>query len=728
MGLQVISRDPDKTVVVFSSDEELREFRRYMREFSGLAEGRVHEYKFMGSIRELERLRPEDRKGRLLQAEPLGDGEIAPLDIEIMHPGDRQQCQQYIRELTNLAEQYNGRLSDFYTGDSLCLARCQANPELLNELLSTDYVMEVDRRPRPTFDQALLYETRLQDIGDVPDVPEDAPGVLVMDSGVMSNHPLIRPALGEAEVFPGSMDTRITGGAEDGDTTDGGHGTKVCGIAIYGDVATCITTGVFQPKVRLFSARVLDDNCEYDEETLVEKQFELAIHYFITNYPECKVINLSLGDEKLFYRDGQKQFRLAAKIDEMALKYQDRNIVFTVSAGNYRYQPPNPEDLKTDYPDYLLNHAEARIIDPATSAIALTVGSLSTGNVPFYAQRFPGDVCEAIAGTAKFPSPFTRTGFGPDGIIKPEIVDYGGDYVFSKRNPDNRSDPGLGVPTLSRDFAPPESRLFTTGVGTSYSAPAVANLAARLFDRFPGATSNLIRALIVDSARIPDLRPDILNSDPSDESVLRVYGYGQPNFEAAAFSDQSEVLLVAEDKLSIDKFHLYEIPPLPPEFKKLNGDRYLSVTLAFDPPTRHTRGEYCGVRMGFEVFRNVAADEVSAAYLDWKRLEGRDDLQELERKLKDFLSSQRVKLKPGSIIRSKGTVQKGTTKIGDRWTYEGDPMIISVATLKRSWLPEIYDAQRYALVVSIRHSSPDIRLYDRIRQHTRVAERIRIRV
>ena len=215
------------------------------------------------------------------------------LDVEIMHPGSRDQCQVYVAELRRLAENYAGRLSDHYVGEHLCLARCHLGREGLAALLEVDYVMEVDRRAQPTFETSLLFETTMEDIGDVPSPPDDAPGVLVLDSGVMGNHPLLQPALGEAAVFPDAMRQRITGGPEDGDT-ENGHGTSVCGIAVYGDIGRCLETGTFRPTVRLFSARVLDDDCRYDEEELAEHQFEDAVRHFIDAYPECRVINVAL--------------------------------------------------------------------------------------------------------------------------------------------------------------------------------------------------------------------------------------------------------------------------------------------------------------------------------------------------------------------------------------------------------------------------------------------------
>ena len=48
MGLYIISKDADKAVVVFSSDEALGEFKRYLAEYSGQIPG--HAYAFLAGI------------------------------------------------------------------------------------------------------------------------------------------------------------------------------------------------------------------------------------------------------------------------------------------------------------------------------------------------------------------------------------------------------------------------------------------------------------------------------------------------------------------------------------------------------------------------------------------------------------------------------------------------------------------------------------------------------
>src|SRR5205823_6197749 len=117
-------------------------------------------------------------------------------------------------------------------------------------------------------------------------------------------------------------------------------------------------------------------------------------------------------------------------------------------------------------------------------------------------------------------------------------------------------DDGPGITTTRRDFAPPGGALLRSVDGTSFAAPAVAHIAARLFDRFPDASPNLIRALLADSARYPMERPPPLNSSTLDSDVLRVYGYGRPDYERAAASEENDVLLITESVIAPDSFQL----------------------------------------------------------------------------------------------------------------------------------------------------------------------------
>jgi hypothetical protein len=198
-------------------------------------------------------------------------------------------------------------------------------------------------------------------------------------------------------------------------------------------------------------------------------------------------------------------------------------IIFVISAGNSYHEDLEYEQLRTDYPNYLLNK-NARIIDPATSAIALTVGSLSYGRG---SMTEPADVRrQAIAKLRGYPSPFTRTGFGVDGMIKPDVVDFGGDLALDLSYREGLDLPkvsqlgdnvaGVSVVTFSKNF---QSSLFHICSGTSFAAPRVANIAAQLFTKYPNASSNLIRALIVNSAVLPKEIPDEFSKGKKSQKI-----------------------------------------------------------------------------------------------------------------------------------------------------------------------------------------------------------------
>ncbi|MEH2286350.1 S8 family peptidase [Nostoc sp.] len=493
-GLNVLAREPNKAIVVFSSDNELTEFKKRLENYSQIKDGPKYEY--LGAIDELVPLEPEDRIGRLLDIKRVQPDELAALDLELWHTGDRKEMRKYLDDIVDVLESLTSntapmRMSDSYIGDYICIARIKVTEEILNLLLLEEIVKEIDRPPQPAFETTADYNLPISNFPEVVPPPEDNCGILVIDSGVPRGHPLIAPVLGEAEVFPDAKRQFIKGGADDVH----GHGTSVAGIAVYGNVDNCIQQRSFDPTAWLFSARVTDENNKYDEDLLLETQLDEAIRAFVEQYPNCKVINISLGNDEQIYRNGLKQFRLAAKIDEIAYQYQHKNIVFVISAGNSFYEEAkSDEQLITDYPKYLLNES-ARIIDPATSAIALTVGSLSFGRGSI---TEPSDVRrQAVADLPGYPSPFTRSGFGVDGMIKPDVVDFGGDFVIDLKYREGLDLPkpklrlsdtvaGVSVVTLSKDF---NSSLFHICSGTSFAAPRVANLAAQLFTKYPDASS-----------------------------------------------------------------------------------------------------------------------------------------------------------------------------------------------------------------------------------------------
>ncbi len=733
-GLNLVAKEPKskQAIIVFFSDDNFKTFQEKLKAYSGEIKNSP-EYGYLDDIEDLVSLEPKDRIGRLLELEPLKTGELVPLDLELWHTGNNKEMTDYIDKLDEFLKTWQEypemKVTDKYIGEYICIARIKIRQEILEILLAEDAVKEIDRRPIPAFESPQEINIPLSEFPDVISPHQNNAGVLVIDSGVQRGHPLIKKTLGDTEVFPDPEGKFIKGNEDDGDQKTGGHGTGVSGIAIYGDINQCIQTKRFQPQVWLFSARVTNEENEYDPDLLLDNQLENAVDYFVNNYPNCKVINISLGDDRLIYQDGEKQFRLAAKIDEIAYKLQHKNILFVLSAGNFYYTPQSNEQLKQEYPNYLLDK-KAKIIEPATAAIALTVGSLSMGKG---SSNYHEDACRnAIAKVEGYPSPFTRIGFGVDGMIKPEFVDFGGDLVLD-RTKIIPNELGVSVITLNKNFQ--GNSPFKAYCGTSFSAPRVANLAAQLFTKFPDATSNLIRALIADSAQLPSEIPKVFQGSKTQtkqlQKQIQIYGYGQPNFDKAAYSTENQVVLLEDDEnIPVSKFKIYEIPPLPDTFLQTKGKRKISVTLAFDPPTRHTRGDsYLGITMGFRLFRNIDKEILIKAFVNSKE-ENNENFSEIkmEELKKQYGSSIEVKLFPNATLRKKGTLQKGTVEIkGSNWKYNKEKLYILVSC-NRKWAREDeVSNQRYALVASVTHSDAQVDLYNHIKLQTRISQRASIR-
>ena len=154
--------------------------------------------------------------------------------------------------------------------------------------------------------------------------------------------------------------------------------------------------------------------------------------------------------------------------------------------------------------------------------------------------------------------------------------------------------------------------------------------------------------------------------------------------------------------------------------------------MAFDPPTRHTRGDsYLGVTMEFSLFRNIDADNLKNAFVKASKNDNAENLIEISLEdLKQQFKSITVDLFPGTNLRKKGTLQKGEIKISSKnWKYDGKSMYAVVACNRKWTREDDVSSQRYALVVSISHSDTQVNLYNSLQAEVtnRIRPRTRIR-
>ncbi len=77
---------------------------------------------------------------------------------------------------------------------------------------------------------------------------DDAPGITVLDSGILTGHPLLSSAIGDAQSFLPGEDA----------VDENGHGTHVAGLALYGDFESSLRAGSSSPNLGFFSAVSFD--------------------------------------------------------------------------------------------------------------------------------------------------------------------------------------------------------------------------------------------------------------------------------------------------------------------------------------------------------------------------------------------------------------------------------------------------------------------------------------
>ncbi|MBX9925011.1 MAG: S8 family peptidase, partial [Hyphomicrobiaceae bacterium] len=507
--------------------------------------------------------------------------------------------------------------------------------------------------------------------------PPDAPIIGIVDSG-LNTHPLLEDVTIEATAYPAALGT----------ADEYGHGTKVAGIAAYGDLRERLDARAFDAPVRLISMRVVNAQGRFDDVMKLPEQLRGALNALADR--GCRVINMSLGDKDLIPYDGRRASNWAAELDTQA---RERDLLIVVSAGNAKSPwGRTPDAIITEYPTYL-TAPENRLIDPATAANVITVGALAHANGLH--DNVDGPQVQHVA-VRNEPSPITRSGPGIGGAIKPELCDYGGTVIFDGHT--NSLQRGQEVASAGMVTLEPEYRrsFFTAATGTSFAAPRIAYKAALLAGRYPQSSANMLRALLALSADIPQeaaLRLDGTEAgNPPGPNARQCLGYGVPDLARALASDDNRAILLADrQELDLDQVALYAVP-IPDTFRTTKGQRTIRVSLAFDPPVRHTRMEYLAARMSFKLLRGLSHAQV----LDhFKR---RDDKTPIPK----VPNAAFCDLDPGIQARGSSTLQCATFTQKANADRYGDVFYLAVFT-ERRWAGDDIARQRYALAVELRH-------------------------
>jgi hypothetical protein len=706
--IEFVSQEDDTVVIGFASDSALEMFEAKL---SSLIQGeQVANKQVLFALTDVGSWTPENRKGWALKTYGLPETPNIVLDVELWPLEDQPEgpsniCQAFETWLQREEMSWVDRVQQ----PGLILYRVQCDSENANRLLSYRDIRSVDLPPRFGLERSLVF----QDIANFPVVlppPENAPCITVLDSGVLTGHPLLSPAIGDAQSFLSGEDA----------ADEHGHGTHVAGLALYGDFEKSLRSGQFVPMLRLFSGRILDKNNENTTD-FVENQIEKAVRYFHENY-NCKVFNLSFGDWNKPYLGGHLK-GLSFTLDTLS---RELNILFVVSSGNHRIVAESPEGLewRERYPNYLLEQCWSAI-EPAPALNVLTVGSLAKHDRTLNSQRYPLDMHEIPIAKPDQPSPFSLRGPSVDGAIKPELMAHGGNWAMNTRDCriiDKNS--GLGVISTGSQFAPPGGRPFAVDSGTSMAAPQVAHLAAMILHELPDANPNLLRALLCANAYIPqaslELLPHHKDQKKISNEIRKICGYGEVVPASLFRSLENAVTLRSTGNIENKRHQFYEIP-IPEDFVS-NGkrNREIAVALAYTPPVRSTRVKYRASRIDFKLVTAADLEHVTTMFNKATEKYDYDAIPEIDGAT------------VGSKLRGKGTVQADTwrfTRVSNNSKLKNNKLFLVVTRNDFPWGEALCNQEEsYSLVICLRdRENEDARLYTQARNQIQARMRARAR-
>ena len=357
------------------------------------------------------------------------------------------------------------------------------------------------------------------------------------------------------------------------------------------------------------------------------------------------------------------------------------------------------------YPAFVLDEG-ARVAEPGTAALALTVGSVARSAGPATLAGVTPVGARAIA-PADGISPFSRSGPGVFRGVKPELVHYGGNWVMRPSGEIAHPESGTGVVSLA---VTDTGRLFAMGAGTSYAAPRVARLAADVLAAYPSASANLVRALVGLSAHVPG--PVV--TEFADDAI-RAAGYGLPVMARATASSATRVVLMGDFAINADTVALHPLP-IPQAFHRVRAARSIRIALAFDPPVRRTRREYLAGAMRFDLLRASTLEEVA----EWYQRQDPDQPLQLP------AGRRRPALEPGTNTTANSTLMVRGMRRQLFGEDDGDTYFIAVTHQSRPWAS--LGDQSYALAVALEEEErADVDLYVDLQQRVRPRVRVRAR-
>jgi hypothetical protein len=556
--------------------------------------------------------RPTDRlsDSMLEQYVQLTQSELAVYEIEIQSVqqgvkqrqselvGIRQRLEQVFK-----ADDYVNQIFEHEDDKGTSRIVVRTTGRLLKRLVEDSEwqtsIVWFDLKPQFETFHATLKNFDVTSLGKFVPPEAYAPTVCVIDSGVTAGNPFIMPVVKE-ELFRSYLRS-----APENVSDEAAHGTGVASLVSYYSLNIAPEAENYG-RIWIASARISDASNHLEEDRL----FSLLLRRVVEDFVPLgvRIFNLSINNRLQRWspdsrRTIPRKSWVARALDRLSREY---DVLFIVSTGNLT--PTDTADLLAaqSYPAYFSSQS-ARLLDPAQAALALTVGSLAATT-----QAVSPKSATAIAlAPHHHASPFTRVGPGIRGEIKPELVDYGGNYFTSPGASYVFTDPGANVMMASNK----ESPALMHDSGTSYAAPRVAFQVARIFDglsalRVHPISANLLRAFAVNSALYPSDEASNQLQSTLGAAWRNVLGYGTCDAVRALQCDEFTAIMFYQGESPKDQVAFFSIPIPASLSNARTGRKRITVTVAFAPEVqRWGLEEYTGTRLRWRLFRGDKSQE-----------------------------------------------------------------------------------------------------------------------
>jgi hypothetical protein len=429
---------------------------------------------------------------------------------------------------------------------------------------------------------------------EIENTDEDLPIIGIIDTGICIDTPL-------APLIVNDDTLNITGSSSflDNATFGSGHGTGVAALAALGRNAYFNGyKGKLKADAKLLSIKILDNNSGTPSEYGVLDLLRKAK----SRYPNLKIFVLTVCYD-VYKSNNDDYSTYAYELDKFS--HENDCLIIICTANNDKAADVN-NSYNLDY--FFLE--ETNICSPAESMNSIVVGaaanSLRNGNF------------EGISTSKEFPTLFSRRShidlqalFSKNKInnnfFRPDVIECGGDYeqgvMFI----------GAGSKATMEILSAKSSESFYKQAGTSFSAPLVANIAARIQKTYPSISTQSIKALIVNGAslnliRFPKQFTSLLN---------KTAGHGFVEPEKCINSNENSITFIIEEEIPPEEVKIF--PLNFPEYLtktdlgKVNGILKITTTLCFSfHPVLNHQLAYCPVHISFGFFKNQSAAEILA--------------------------------------------------------------------------------------------------------------------